>query len=110
LRGEVIQALVRQRRAALDAEARQPATRPPTPAHSPPDPAKAAIAVGFGLGLFFIVRAVAEPFAIDWGGPSLLGVLLVHCGPGVMAAVAIAMVLIRRRSSGRAQPEQRGQP
>jgi hypothetical protein len=76
---------------------------------------KAAIAVGLGLGLFFIVRAVAEPFVIDvsgpatyrndWGGPSLLGVLLVHCGPGVMAAVAIATVLIRRRSSGRAQTE-----
>jgi hypothetical protein len=73
---------------------------------------KAVIAVGLGLGLFFIVRAVAEPFVIDpsdpatyrndWGGPSLLGVLLVHCGPGVVAAVAIAMVLIRRRSSGRA--------
>jgi hypothetical protein len=73
---------------------------------------KAVVAVGLGLGLFFIVRAVAEPFVIDlsdpatyrndWGGPSLLGVLLVHCGPGVVAAVAIAMVLIRRRSSRRA--------
>ena len=41
---------------------------------------------GLGLGLFFVVRAVAEPFVIDvsdpatyrndWGGPSLLGVLL----------------------------------
>jgi hypothetical protein len=83
---------------------------------------KAANTVGLGLGLFFIVRAVAEPFVIDlsdpatyrndWGGPSLLGVLLVHCGPGAMAAVAIAiaMILIRRRSSGRAQTEQRGQP
>jgi hypothetical protein len=81
---------------------------------------KAAIAVGLGLGLFLILRAAAEPFVIDlsdsatyrndWGGPSLLGVLLVHCGPGVIAAVAIAMVLIRRRSSGRAQTEQRGQP
>ena len=50
---------------------------------------KAALAVGLGLGLFFIVRAVAEPFVIDmsdpatyrndWGGPSLPGVLLVHC-------------------------------
>jgi hypothetical protein len=67
---------------------------------------KAAIAVGLGLGLFLIARAVAEPFVIDlsdpatyrsdWGGPSLLGVLLVHCGPGVIAAVAIAMILIRR--------------
>ena len=81
---------------------------------------KAAIAVGLGLGLFFIVRAVAEPFVIDlsdpatyrndWGGPSLLGVLLVHCGPGAIAAAAIAMVLIRRRSSGRAETEQRGGP
>ena len=81
---------------------------------------KAAIAVGLGLGLFLILRAVAEPFVIDmsdpatyrndWGGPSLLGVLLVHCGPGVIAVVAIAMILSRRRSSGRAQTEQRGQP
>ena len=68
---------------------------------------KAAIAVGLALGLFLIVRAVAEPFVIDmsdpatyrndWGGPSLLGVLLVHCGPGVIAAAVMAMVLIRRR-------------
>jgi hypothetical protein len=81
---------------------------------------KTAIVVGLALGLFFIVRAVAEPFVIDmsdpatyrndWGGPSLLGVLLVHCGPGVLAAVAIALVLVRRRSSGRPQTEQRGQP
>jgi hypothetical protein len=79
---------------------------------------KTAIAVGLALGLFFIVRAVAEPFVIDmsdpatyrndWGGPSLLGVLLVHCGPGVLAA--IAMALIRRRPSGRPQTEQPGQP
>jgi hypothetical protein len=81
---------------------------------------KTTIAVGLVLGLFFIVRAIAEPFVIDmsdpstyrndWGGPSLLGVLLVHCGPGVLAAVAIALVLVRRRSSGRPQTEQRGQP
>jgi hypothetical protein len=81
---------------------------------------KTAIAVGLALGLFFIVRAVAEPFVIDmsdpatyrndWGGPSLLGVLLVHCGPGVLVAIAIAMALIRRRPSGRPQTEQPGQP
>jgi hypothetical protein len=81
---------------------------------------KTAIAVGLALGLFLIVRAIAEPFVIDmsdpstyrndWGGPSLLGVLLVHCGPGMIAAVGIAMILICRRSSGRAQTEQRGQP
>jgi hypothetical protein len=74
---------------------------------------KTAIAVGLALGLFFIVRAVAEPLVIDtsdpatyrndWGGPSLVGVLLVHCGPGVLAAIAIAVVLLRRRSSGRPQ-------
>jgi hypothetical protein len=70
---------------------------------------KVVIAVGLALGLYLIVRAVAEPFVIDmsdpatyrndWGGPSLLGVLLVHCGPGLVAAVAIATALIRRRSS-----------
>ena len=72
---------------------------------------KAAVALGLALGLFLIVRAVAEPFVIDfsdpatyrndWGGPSLFGVLLVHCGPGVVAAAAIATALIRRRSSRR---------
>jgi hypothetical protein len=77
---------------------------------------KAASILGIALGLFFIVRAVAEPFTIDmsdpatyrndWGGPSLIGVLLVHMGPGVIAAVVIAMLLIRR-SSRRAQREQR---
>jgi hypothetical protein len=79
---------------------------------------KAATFVGLALGLYRIVRAVAEPFVIDmsnpvtyrndWGGPSLFGVLLVHCGPGVVAAVAIAMFLIRRRSSERAQRQQPG--
>jgi hypothetical protein len=72
---------------------------------------KAAVVVGLALGLYLVVRAVAEPFVIDmsdpatyrndWGGPSLPGVLLVHCGPGVVAAIAIAMALIRRRSSSR---------
>jgi hypothetical protein len=72
---------------------------------------KAATVVGLVVGLYLIVRAVAEPFVIDmsdpatyrndWGGPSLFGVLLVHCGPGVVAAVVIAMALFRRRSSSR---------
>jgi hypothetical protein len=58
-----------------------------------------------------IIRAVAEPFVIDlsdpatyrndWGGPSLFGALLVHRGPGVVAAVALAMTLLGRRSSRR---------
>lgn len=64
--------------------------------------------IGFVLGGYLIVRAVIEPFAIDmsdpatyrddWGGPSLAGVLAVHCGPGVVAAVVLAWVLLRRRS------------
>ena len=76
---------------------------------------RAAAAVGLVLGLYLIVRAVAEPFVIDlsdpatyrndWGGPSLLGVLLVHCGPGLVAAAAIAAALRRRRASRRAQPD-----
>ncbi|MEQ4302668.1 hypothetical protein ABNF97_14915 [Plantactinospora sp. B6F1] len=58
-------------------------------------------AVGILFGLYLIVRAVAELFVIDmtdpasyredWGGPSLAGVLLVHCGPGVAAAVLIGL-------------------
>ena len=60
------------------------------------------------LGAYFIVRAVAEPFAIDWrnpasyagdwGGPSLAGVLAVHVGPGVVAAALMTWSLVRRRS------------
>jgi hypothetical protein len=63
------------------------------------------------FGLYLIVRAVVEPFVIDmsdpstyrndWGGPSLLGVLAVHCGPGLLAGAVIVAVLIRRRSSRR---------
>jgi hypothetical protein len=81
---------------------------------------RAAIGVGLVLGLYLVVRAVAEPFVIDmsdpatyqddWGGPSLFGVLLVHCGPGVVAAVAIAVALMRRRSLRRTQTRQRLQP
>jgi hypothetical protein len=80
---------------------------------------KAASVVGLVVGLYLIVRAAAEPFLIDmsdpatygndWGGPSLFGVLLVHCGPGGIAAVVITMVLTGRRSARR-QPEQPGQP
>jgi hypothetical protein len=81
---------------------------------------KAAVAVGLAVGLYLIVRAVAELFVIDlsdpatyrdnWGGPSLIGVLLVHSGPGVVAAIAIAIALIRRRSSRHAQRKQPSRP
>jgi hypothetical protein len=69
---------------------------------------KALVVVGLALGAFLIVRAMVEPFVIDisdpstyradWGGPSLAGVLLVHCGPGAIAAVLIGMWLVRRRA------------
>ncbi len=70
---------------------------------------KAASVVGLVLGLYLVVRAIVEPFVIDmsnpatyrhdWGGPSLSGVLLVHCVPGLLAGVAIAIILLRRRSA-----------
>ena len=61
--------------------------------------------VGYGLGgligLYLVGRAVAEFFTVDysnpalyrdsWGGPSLVGVFLVHAGPGA-AIVAVAVV------------------
>jgi hypothetical protein len=63
--------------------------------------------VGLVLGLYLVVRAIAEPFVIDagdpatyrndWGGPSLAGVLAVHCGPGLVAAALIITALVRRR-------------
>jgi hypothetical protein len=58
------------------------------------------------LGVYLIGRAIAEPFVInmadsatyhnDWGGPHLLGVLAVHCGPGLLAAAWFGN-LVRRR-------------
>ena len=63
--------------------------------------------LGVALGIFLIGRAIAELFVIDfgdpatyrndWGGPSLAGVLLVHCGPGIVAAVFLGWALVRRR-------------
>ena len=70
---------------------------------------KVAIALGVIVGIFFIVRAVVELIAIDysdpssyaqdWGGPSLAGVLFVHCVLGIIAAILIGVFLWRRRSS-----------
>lgn len=61
---------------------------------------------GLLIALYFIVRAVSELFIIDfsdpasyqndWGGPSLPGVLAVHCGPGLLAAAIIVLVMMRR--------------
>jgi hypothetical protein len=62
--------------------------------------------LGVIVALYFIARAVAEPFVIDvtdpatyagdWGGPSLIGVLAVHCGPGVLAAMFLYGSVVRR--------------
>lgn len=59
-------------------------------------------------GLYLIGRAVAEPFVIDltdpasyrndWGGPSLIGVLAVHCLPGILSLAAMVFAIRRRPS------------
>ena len=68
---------------------------------------KLLIVLGNLLGVYLFVRALVEPFVInmsdpsayrlDWGGPSLAGVLAVHCGPGLLYAAFVAWWLIRRR-------------
>ncbi|HTG47651.1 MAG TPA: hypothetical protein VK646_08345 [Actinomycetota bacterium] len=65
--------------------------------------------MGAIFAAFLIVRAIVEVITIhyahpssyehDWGGPSLIGVLLVHCLPGVLAAIALVVVIRRSRSS-----------
>ena len=67
------------------------------------------------IGLYFIARAVAEPFLInlndpatyhlDWGGPHLAGVLAVHMGPGLIA-LALMITRIRSRSKPAARTHQ----
>lgn len=69
---------------------------------------KLLIVVGHVLGVYLFVRAIAEPFVIsmsdpstyhlDWGGPSLAGVLAVHCGPGLLYAAGVAWWLVGRRN------------
>ncbi len=68
---------------------------------------KALLIVGAIVAAFLIVRAVVEVLTIDygdpssyehdWGGPSLIGVLLVHCLPGLLAAIAVVVVYRRSR-------------
>jgi hypothetical protein len=74
--------------------------------------------LAFVVGGFFIVRALMEPFVIDfsdpstyeedWGGPSLFGVLLVHMGPGVVAAALLVWMV--RRHEKRSEKRRAGQP
>jgi hypothetical protein len=66
-----------------------------------------AVAFGIVLGLYLVGRAIVEPFVTDlgdpsayrndWGGPSLVGVLAVHCGPGIVAAVWMVIAVVRHR-------------
>jgi hypothetical protein len=65
--------------------------------------------VGYELGgivaLYLVGRAVAEFFIVDyanpasyrdsWGGPGLVGVFLVHAGPGAAIVVAVVGYLLR---------------
>jgi hypothetical protein len=74
-------------------------------------PRRIALVPAVLLGAYLVVRAVVELFAVDysdpssyardWGGPSLAGVLLVHCGPGVLAAALAGAYLLRRRRATR---------
>jgi hypothetical protein len=58
------------------------------------------------VAVYFVVRGVVELVTVDpsrpetyrrdWGGPSYLGVVLVHAGPGLLAAVLAGIVLVRR--------------
>ena len=68
---------------------------------------KIAVILGAIVCLYLVGRAVAEPFVIDvtdpatyrndWGGPSLFGVLAVHCGPGLVIGAVTVWALLRRR-------------
>lgn len=67
---------------------------------------KTFLVLGTVFGLYLIARALAEPFVIDlsdpasyrndWGGPSLAGVLAVHCGLGLVSAVVIGSAVVAR--------------
>ena len=78
---------------------------------------KVAGLAGMIVSLYLVVRALAEPLIIDvtdpatyrhdWGGPSLAGVLAVHCGPGLVAAVLMVTVAARRYGRTRSVGDQR---
>ena len=69
------------------------------------------VVLGHVLGAFLILRALVELVVVDfgdqssyeqdWGGPSLVGVLAVHCLPGVIAGILIARYWMRRRDPTR---------
>jgi hypothetical protein len=63
------------------------------------------------VAFFLIARAAVELVTVnplqpetyrdDWGGPTYLGVLLVHVGPGVLAVVLLVRWLRRRAGNRR---------
>jgi hypothetical protein len=65
------------------------------------------ISVAYLVGVFLVVRAVVELVTLDygdsasyeddWGGPSLVGVLAVHCLPGIVAAALMIWGVRRLR-------------
>jgi hypothetical protein len=73
---------------------------------------RALLILGAIVAAFLIVRAIVEVLTLhysdlssyehDWGGPSVIGVLLVHCLPGVIAAIAVILVIRRSRAKGAA--------
>jgi hypothetical protein len=73
---------------------------------------RALLILGAIVAAFLIVRAIVEVLTLhysdlssyehDWGGPSVIGVLLVHCLPRVIAAIAVILVIRRSRAKGAA--------
>ena len=73
---------------------------------------RVVVVAAYMLGVYLVVRAVAEPFVLDiadpttyrddWGGPSLAGGIVVHCLPGIVAAVLMARHLWGGRAPSRA--------
>ncbi|CAM3374518.1 PEP-CTERM protein-sorting domain-containing protein [Stackebrandtia soli] len=68
--------------------------------------------LAFVVAAYFIVRAVVEPFVVDfsdpssyendWGGPSLIGVLAVHMVPGIIAAALLTFWLVKTKRTKQA--------
>ena len=67
--------------------------------------------VAYLVGMYLVVRAVVKLVTIDygdagsyeddWGGPSLTGVLAVHCLPGVIAVSLMILGARRFRAKHR---------
>lgn len=68
---------------------------------------RAATGVLVVVCVCLVARAVVQPFLVqpgdaadyrgDWGGPSYLGVMAVHCLPGVVGAVVLVQLWRHRR-------------